>query len=322
MSTYKGVHQYGKRTESKRAVIERPVPAIVDDDLWRKAQETLRRNLLFSDRNARRKYLLRGLVKCGLCGLTYCGTAYRVGQRGERVYYVCNGKQSGRGKYGVNGRKCPSKAISGNIEQIVWRDIEAFIRNPGPVLQQLAKRMKGQVGTRKSHVEEVAEVKKLIQSKIAERDRVLALYRRGRIDDLMLDKQMDEIGAEEKALQDRVQQLTVEMEGAKGAETRLESTAELLRELNRRLDEPLTWELQRRLVELLVDEVRMDTIDPEGKRESRVTMTYRFPTSTAPVTNRTGARADSNWRIKRVYPGELLKHAEGPRRSVRAVARV
>jgi len=77
---------------------------------------------------------------------------------------------------------------------------------------------------------------------------------------------------------------------AKDPPHQLESTAELLRDLNRRLDEPLTWELQRQLVELLVEEVRVDTIDPDGKRESRVTVTYRFPTSQASIDNRTGGR--------------------------------
>jgi site-specific DNA recombinase len=292
-TTYKGIHQYGKRSKSKKAVIERPVPPIVDEALWQKAQETLHRNLRFSDRNARRKYLLRGLIKCGVCGHRYIGTAYRVGKHGERVYYACNGKQSGRGNYAVNGPKCPSKSLTGNIEQLVWRDIEGFIRNPGPVLDQLEKRMKGLGGSPKSHKEDLAETTKVMRAKSAERDRVLALYRRGRIDDRTLDKQMDEIGAEEKALQERVRQLTAEAEGTRTMEAQIQSTGDLLRELNRRLDEPVTWELKRQLVELLVEEVRADTIESDGKPDSRVTVTYRFPTSAAPVTPGTDARSDT-----------------------------
>jgi len=290
-TTYKGIHQYGKRSKSKRSIIERPVPAIVDEDLWRRAQETLRRNLLFSKRNARRKYLLRGLAKCGLCGLTYIGTAYSTSSGGRKVYYVCNGKQNGRGIYGARGKTCPSKAISGNIEQIVWRDIEGFLRNPGPVLQQLHERMKGLGGKSKSGEEEVSELTKLLDSKNTERDRILALYRRGRIDDQTLDKQMDEIGVEEEALRERIQQLKMEIEGARKVEAQLETTAELLRELNRRLDEPLTWELQRKLVELLVDEVRVDTIEPGGKRDSRVRVTYRFDVPRTSIADRTGGSA-------------------------------
>ena len=40
----------------------------------------------------------------------------------------------------------------------------------------------------------------LLEQKSGERDRVLALFRRGRIDDATLDKQLDEINAETIAL--------------------------------------------------------------------------------------------------------------------------
>jgi len=75
-TTYKGVHQYGKRSKRRREIIERQVPAIVTVEIWERAQQVLRENMLFSARNAKRKYLLRGLIKCGLCGLTYIGTSY------------------------------------------------------------------------------------------------------------------------------------------------------------------------------------------------------------------------------------------------------
>jgi site-specific DNA recombinase len=112
-TTYKGIHQFGKRSKSKRAIIERPVPAIVDEALWQKAQETLKRNFLFCARNGRRKYLLRGLVKCGLCGLTYVGTAYPYSHGRRPVFYLCNGKANGRGIYGKKGKKCRPRLSAG-----------------------------------------------------------------------------------------------------------------------------------------------------------------------------------------------------------------
>ena len=63
-------------TEQK---IARQVPAIVPDELWAQAQAALQRNFLFGKRNAKRQYLLRGLIKCGCCSLTYIGTASRTG---------------------------------------------------------------------------------------------------------------------------------------------------------------------------------------------------------------------------------------------------
>ena len=83
--TYMGIHEFGKRTASKRPVVSRPVPAIVTEAEWKKAQKTLQANLLFSARSAKNQYLLRGLIKCGLCGLTYVGVAANRPQRETRV---------------------------------------------------------------------------------------------------------------------------------------------------------------------------------------------------------------------------------------------
>ena len=94
-----------------------------------------------------------------------------------------------------------------------------------------------------------------------------------------------------------------------GFQKKLESTADLLRELNRRLDEPLTWEVQRQLVELLVEAVRVDTIETNGKRRSQVTVTYRFPTSQASTDNRTDGRADNNRSVVRVYSERQIRMA-------------
>jgi site-specific DNA recombinase len=71
--TYKGIHVYGKRSSKKRELIGRPVPALVDPATRERAQQVLRGNYRFGRRDAKRQYLLRGLVKCGLCGLNFCG---------------------------------------------------------------------------------------------------------------------------------------------------------------------------------------------------------------------------------------------------------
>src|SRR5207247_415285 len=136
-TTYHGLHRFGKRSKLNREIIERPVPAIVDEALWQRAQQTLKRNFRFGTRNARRKYLLRGLIKCAHCGLTYIGTAYPGAKGQPRTYYDCNGKHQGRAIFGSDALRCRSKALPGDIEAIVWRDIEGFVRNPGRVLKDL-----------------------------------------------------------------------------------------------------------------------------------------------------------------------------------------
>jgi len=77
-----GEHAFGKRTKNRnRKPIVRTVSAIVTPDVWEAAQEALRANRIMCKRNQKQTYLLRGLIKCGLCGLTFCGARAKVTQK-------------------------------------------------------------------------------------------------------------------------------------------------------------------------------------------------------------------------------------------------
>ena len=121
---YTGEHHYGRKTLKQREIIIRQVPAIVEPETWDRAREALRHNQLTATRNAKRLYLLRGLITCGICGLSYTGT------RGvpPHTYYCCNGTRPPRAK--VHGR-CPSKFIpAGQLEGAIWQDIRDFLQDP------------------------------------------------------------------------------------------------------------------------------------------------------------------------------------------------
>src|SRR5450759_3087677 len=84
--TYMGEHRFGKRTKNpNRKVIVRAVPAIVTEETWNRAQQVLRSNQIMARRNGRTPFLLRGLIKCGLCGLTFSGA--RASARQPDHYY-------------------------------------------------------------------------------------------------------------------------------------------------------------------------------------------------------------------------------------------
>jgi len=112
----------------KRTPIVRSVPPIVSEVVWEQAQATLQHNLRFGLRHCRRLYLLRGLVKCGRCRLTYIGMTVRGRSGRQESYYRCNGKHDTRGVYGAMGQRCPSKDVhSGWLEQAVWEEIEEML---------------------------------------------------------------------------------------------------------------------------------------------------------------------------------------------------
>jgi len=284
-TTYKGIHQYGRRTKKQRDIFEREVDAIVSIDLWERAQQVLHDHMLYDPHSttATRAYLLRGLIKCGLCGLTYIGTAYPPYKETERIYYSCNGKSQPRGLFGAQGKKCPSKRVNAIvIETAVWKDIETFLHNPGAVLEQLAAQMQIQDGEVERLRDELAKHQQALQALNTEQDTVVTLFRRGRIDEFSLDRQLDQIQQEEADTQHNLENVQEQLRSVQGKESSLQSAKELLQRLSRHLEEPLTWELKRQLIEVLVEVIRVDTVeDSAGRKEAKVTVTYRFGDSTA-----------------------------------------
>jgi site-specific DNA recombinase len=279
--TYMGQHQYGKRSKNRnRKIIVRAVPPIVSAELWQSSQQVLRSNRITASRNTRRTYLLRGLIQCGLCKLTYSGITMKA-QRDH--YYRCNGRQQARGLYGLSGKKCPAKSLNGDyVERLVWADIESFLRNPGEILERLRERVSMQDGERQGRQMELADLTDREQQKAGERDRVLGLFRRGRIDDATLDQQLDQINTEAFRLHAEIEAASRAL--AAGDRTaQLRSAEELLASLRKRLDGPVPPELKRRIVEILVEKIEANTVEHWGVQQSEIIINYRFSQPNEPA---------------------------------------
>jgi site-specific DNA recombinase len=273
--TYMGQHLFGKRARNRnRKVIVREVPAIISEPEWLAAQQVLVSNRIMCRRNLREPYLLRGLIKCGVCGLSYSGLRMKPAQRDH--YYRCNGRQQARGLYGISGRKCPGRSLNGDyVERLVWADIESFLRNPGEILERLRERVVMQDGERQRRQKEVGDLGDRLQQKAAERERVLGLFRRGRIDDTTLDRQLDLIDAEAADLQTDIATGTRAL-SAGDRTAQLQSAEALLETLRKRLDRPVPPELKRRIVEILVEAIEAKTVERWGVQQSEIVITYRF----------------------------------------------
>jgi transcriptional regulator with XRE-family HTH domain len=278
-----GVHEFGKRSKSGRPVITRKVPAIVTEEVWKKAQATLRSNFLFGQRSARNKYLLRGLIKCEKCGLTYIGVAANRPNGKREFYYRCNGAHSPAVYIGHGGR-CGSKSVRGDLlEKQVWSDVETFLRNPEPVLQRLQQRLEADVQGTDQVRTQMKQLEGLLEQKATERSRMVALYRRNRLTEADLDTQMEEIGKEQTALEAQIEELRAKLAGTRSVGESVTSADSLLKKLRKRLDGPISWELKRRLIETLVAGVRVETTETFGVKQTEITVTYRFTEPDQPM---------------------------------------
>lgn len=277
-TTYKGVHVYGKRTKKKRELIERKVPAIVSEEVWEKAQKVLHENQLEAVRNSKRRYLLRGLIKCGVCGLNYCGTAYSGPGRRPKGYYVCNGKTTYRGPF---QGKCPSKNIPQEwVENLVWETCAGFIENPGEALKELS------TSTEKTKIEnvslesELSLVQKTIKEKDIEKQQILDLYRKKIIDLSDVQTQLEKITAEKEALEQKSKEIERQIRLELNIQTQNKNIEEMLKTLRSKLREPLDFETKREIVKALVKEIIVYTIfDGNGNSAKRadIKVKYRFP---------------------------------------------
>jgi site-specific DNA recombinase len=129
----------GYRKVLKSSHVRRPrtqwmevrIPTIIDDNLQTQVHACLKRHAHFSPRNTKREYLLKGLIKCGLCGLGMEAAYKRFKGRYDYEYYWyhCRGRRTA-----VNtGRdcKCTTKNVRANeLDRIVWETIVSWLRSP------------------------------------------------------------------------------------------------------------------------------------------------------------------------------------------------
>ncbi len=274
-TTYKGIHQYGKRTNKVRELITRQVPAIVSKDTWAKAQQVLKDNQIEAVRNSRRNYLLRGLIKCGICGLTYHGTAYKGPGGRLKGYYECGGKTIYRGPLKV---KCTSKNIpQAWIEDIVWQRCVDFIHNPKEALREFTSG----IDQRKSEKEAVAVEKEIvaraIQDKEDEKQSILDLYRKKIISSTDVEQQLSKISHEKEALEQQIRRLNREIENENNLESEYSNIEKLLKSFRKKINNSSNFRLHREIVKTLVKEVIVDTKTNEfGRLRADVIVKYVF----------------------------------------------
>lgn len=272
---YKGVLQYGRRSNKPggREIISKQIPglALISEDIWNAAQETLHRNRVIGP-SVGRVYLLKSVVRCGICGLTYVSCWNR-----NSVWYRCNGHLTGRGP--TEGR-CIAKDVKGEyLEPVVWADIEVFLRDPGEILKDLAQERDSDTSAAVKEVERIT-LEKTMQQLAQRRKTAIDLRTRGRITDEEMDEVLAEVAREQSKVEERLEALEPETE--KEPEPISE---DLLDEIRKRLDLGLTPQQRQEIVRLLVKRITIYT-EGEGKdRKARAVIEYRF---TPPVAVLTG----------------------------------
>jgi site-specific DNA recombinase len=261
---YRGEQHYGRRSKRERRIISAQVVPLVSPELWQAAQETLARNRLIV-KNSERSYLLRGLIRCGGCGRTYCGSLNR-----GRVWYRCDGRNS---RSDLVGPRCSAKAIKAEyLEPAVWSDIERFLYNPADLLDELEREL-AEDPRRRALEHERQLLEAALGQQELQRSRLLDLYQRGVIAPEELDERLHPILVRKAELDKRMAGLTEHEQGDDAP-----PPVDLLPELRRLLENGLTDAQRQEIARLLVRRINVrQSTTLEGVKAQRAVISYRFP---------------------------------------------
>jgi len=275
-TAYKGLHTY----QSAYGAIERQVPPLVESALWEQANAQLQRNRKLPKRNRTREYLLCGLITCGRCGASYVGQIVTRPSGKLNVYYRCGNR--GTPIHPAREDRCLSKIVDATwLEQTVWEDCRAFILNPGEALGEAQRQLQERLRqTAHMDQERVASLHALAE-KAHERERIMTLFRRGRLNLAEAETQLDDIAREEADLRQQCSAIDAQKALADTYAAYLTGASRMLQRLQERLTEVEQTDAQttkRQVVEMLVQDIRIDTHDgaPRGSTPCTVTVRYAF----------------------------------------------
>ena len=216
-------------------------------------------------KNSRRIYVLRGVVRCGVCGLSYCGTC------SKDTRYRCNGTMRERGPCRAGVRARPIKGEP--LEAAVWSDITRFLLDPGDLVDELLDDT-GDIGA--SAVIEAERITLSGARTAAEdrRKRALDLYTRGKISE----EDFDDIARAVKTEVDSLNERLAALEPPDDDPSDVVASEDLMAEIKERLNAGLTESERQEIVQLLVRQITIHTTVPEqGRKQVRIVIDYRFP---------------------------------------------
>ena len=228
-----------------------PVPALISSEQF----DLIARRLATNQRAARRStthpYLLRGLVSCGVCRLS-CSGITRTATDTRYRYYRCRGKMarvsSGRASC------CPARFIPATqLDELVWADLCAVLRQPWLVAQALERAHRGAWVPEELRRRQ-ATLRGVRASVARQRQRLLEAYLAEVIDLACFQRQDRGLAGQEADLLAREREVAAQGERLVEVSAIAQSMTAVLEQLRVGLDQA-GFERRRQLVELLIDRV-------------------------------------------------------------------
>jgi site-specific DNA recombinase len=181
-----------------------PVPALVDEETFARAQERLAVNQRLSARNTKEPTLLQGLLVCAQCGYALYRTSTRTTRR-QAKYYRCLGSDAYRH---LREPACSCRPIRvEDLDELVWNQVVKLLEDPALIRAELERRRQESL---KSHPAELRQerLSQELQRVGRQIDKLLDAYQEGLL-------KLEELRARVPTLRKKQACAQKELEGAR-----------------------------------------------------------------------------------------------------------
>jgi len=260
-----------------------PVPAIVSPELWEMAKHILAKNKMMGRRNAKKPYLLTGLIRCATCGYNYVGGRKikkgKKGQKYELSWYRCNSR-SNRMPVVVERINCDQSQISARVlDDAVWSAVCEVLLEPEILIGVLDREYNGNANEQRRS--QIKFLENQIQDIQAEDEKLYRAYMADVFDER-------EYAARRKHLQDRRNTLIIELNAQRTQIMTRENYEEKKRIIMRIADNAVKsgvvqdapFEVKQRVIKTIVDKIVLNKNEGWFRLEGVIRGNYLLETGT------------------------------------------
>ena len=260
--------------------IEIPVPALVTEESFARAQELLYHNKIRSRRRTIAPSVVQGLVSCAKCGYALSRTSTQTSAR-KIHYYKCIGSDSWRK---LGGPVCDNRRFIRQelLDQIVWAEVIRLLEDPTLIQQELDRRLAAARDSDPTRKREQSLQRELIHvGKGIER--LLNAYQEELLSIEQLRERMPVLRQRQKALTAELQAI-VDQTDDRAAFLRLAETLTAFLARLRGAAETLSVMERQKIVRLLVKDVLVG--------EDTITIRHSIPIPSGPPQNEGSGSSD------------------------------
>ena len=249
-----------QRPRPKQDWIAIAVPAVIDDTIFEAAAAVGGRNSYFSPRRAKPEaFLLRGLVRCGHCGISVAchqRPASKTADSNWNRYYYCRNHDPLRA--GGEHRRCPERNIRADaLDTFVFDQVRAALLQPEVLLAgEHAVAARTPMPDNEIVAQQLARLDRKTEAALAEHRRLVDLYQADLIDLTDLRRRSGEIDQRHRSLENQRQSL-IEQHQALTKNNQIRSRIAAFAERVAAAFDDLNFEQRQSLLRLVVEDVQV-----------------------------------------------------------------